>query len=194
MASPGTEMQLNLISAVRGFFSPQTNRAPSGTAKGSASVAVLSMPAWAGRRVRHQVQVIDKQEDQATVWSPEYVDVGESVWIEDGERAVKCNVKSYVATGGGYRLKLSVSSKTRRSQERTPCNTAGDLEWVDGLTRVRCPVRVTNLTQDGAQVMLSRPAPEIRSVRLQFGGQAEVGTIRYCVQIGTSYLAGIEFA
>ncbi len=186
-------MQINLISAVRGFFAPQSGGAKSEPGKGSANVAVLSMPSWAGRRVRHQVQVIDKQEEQATVWSPEYVDVGESVWIEDGERAVKYNVKGYVATGGGYRLKLAVSGKTRRSQERTPCNTPGDLEWVDGLTRVRCPVRVTNLTQDGAQVMLSRPAPEIRSVRLQFNGQARVGTIRYCVQIGTSYLAGIEF-
>lgn len=186
-------MQFNLISTVRGFFSPQPNNASSAPGKGGADVAVLSMPSWAGRRVRHQVQVIDKQEDQTTVWSPEYVDVGESVWIEDSARAVKCSVKGYVATGGGYRLKLSVSSRTRRSQERTPCNTPGDLEWVDGLTRVRCPVRVTNLTEDGAQVMLSRPAPEIRSVRLQFNGRAEVGTIRYCVQIGTSYLAGIEF-
>jgi hypothetical protein len=186
-------MQIDLISAVRGLFSPQPNKAPGGAGKGSAKVAVLSMPSWAGRAVRHQVQVIDKQEDQASVWSPEYVDVGENVWLEDGERAFKCKVKGYVAASGGYRLNLSVSGKTRRSQERTPCNTPGDLEWVDGLTRVRCPVRVTNLTQDGAQVMLSRPAPEIRSVRLQFQGQAEVGTIRYCVQIGTSYLAGIEF-
>ena len=186
-------MQLNLISTVRGFFSPQPNKASSGIGKGAANVAVLSMPSWAGRKLRHQVQVINKQEDQTTVWSPEYVDIGESVWIEDGERAVKCSVKGYVATGGGYRLKLSISGKTRRSQERTPCNTPGDLEWVDGLTRVRCPVRITNLTQDGAQVMLSRPAPEIRSVRLQFNGRTEVGTIRYCVQIGASYLAGIEF-
>ena len=186
-------MDLNLISAVRGFFSPQPNRTRSGAGQGGENVAMLSMPSWAGRRVRHQVQLIDKQDDQATVWCPEYVDVGESVWIEDGERAVKCSVKTYVATDGGYRLKLSVSGKTRRSQERTPCNTPGDLEWVDGLTRVRCPVRITNLTRDGAQVMLSRPAPEIRSVRLQFNGQAEVGTIRYCVQIGASYLAGVEF-
>ena len=186
-------MQLNLISAVRGLFSATPHGAKSGPGTGPANVAVLSMPSWAGRRVRHQVQIIDKQEDQATVWSPEYVDVGENVWMEDSERAVKCIVKAYVATGGGYRLKLSVSGKTRRSADRTPCNNPGDLEWVDGLTRVRCPVRVTNLTQDGAQVMLSRPAPEIRSVRLQFNGRAEVGTIRYCVQIGTSYLAGIEF-
>jgi hypothetical protein len=98
-----------------------------------------------------------------------------------------------VATGGGYRLQLSVSGKTRRRLERTPCNSPGDLEWVDGLTRVRCPVRVTNLTPNGAQITLSRPAPEIRSVRLQFQGRAEVGTIRYCTQIGASYLAGIEF-
>lgn len=186
-------MQLNWISTVRGLFSPPQRGAQGGIAKGGANIAVLSMPSWAGRRVRHQVQVIDKQEDQETVWSPEYVDVGEGVWIEDGERAVKCTVKAYVATGGGYRLQLSVSGKTRRAQERTPCNTPGDLEWVDGLTRVRCPVRVTNLTSDGAQIMLSRPAPEIRSVRLQFEGRAEVGTIRYCVQIGASYLAGIEF-
>ena len=186
-------MQLNLISAVRDLFSSQTGGARKESAKGGANVTVLSMPSWAGRRVRHQVQLIDKQDDQATVWSPEYVDVGENVWIEDAERAVKCHVKAYVATGGGYRLSLSVSGKTRRSHERTPCNTPGDLEWVDGLTRVRCPVRVTNLTPDGAQVMLSRPAPEIRSVRLQFNGQTEVGAIRYCVQIGTSYLAGIEF-
>ena len=186
-------MQLNLISAVRGLFSPRPRGAKSDAGKGAANLAVLSTPSWAGRRVRHQVQVVDKQEDQSTVWCPEYIDVGESVWIEDAERAVKCKVKAYVAAGGGYRLKLAVSGKTRRSQERTPCNVPGDLEWVDGLTRVRCPVRVTNLTLDGAQVMLSRPAPEIRSVRLQFNGQAEVGTIRYCVQIGTSYLAGIEF-
>lgn len=186
-------MQLNWISAVRGLFSPQPRGAQSNAAKGRANIAVLSMPSWAGRRVRRQVQLIDKQEDQATVWSPEYVDVGERVWIEDAERAVKCNVKAYVATGGGYRLKLSIGGKTRRSEERTPCNTPGDLEWVDGLTRVRCPVRVTDLTANGAQVMLSRPVPEIRSVRLQIHGRAEVGTTRYCVQIGTSYLAGIEF-
>jgi hypothetical protein len=186
-------MEVNLISAVRGFFSPQPNRVQNGAGKGGANVAMLSMPSWAGRRVQHQVQLIEKQEDQATVWCPKYVDVGEIVWIEEGERAVKCSVKAYVATGGGYRLKLSVSGKTRRSQDRTPCNAPGDLEWVDGLTRVRCPVRITNLTSHGAQVMLSRPAPEIRSVRLQFNGQAEVGTIRYCVQIGASYLAGVEF-
>jgi hypothetical protein len=186
-------MQLNLISAVRGLFSPQPREAPNAAAKDRADVAVLSMPSWAGRSVRHQVQSIHKQEDRATVWSPEYVDVGESVWIEDAERAVRCNVKGYVAANGGYRLQLAVTGKTRRSKERTPCNAPGDLEWVDGLTRVRCPVRVTNLTPDGAQVVLSRPAPEIRSVRLQFHGHAEVGTIRYCVQIGTSYLAGIEF-
>lgn len=186
-------MHINWISSVRELFSPSARAAKAGAVKGNANVAVLSMPSWAGRRVRHQVQVIDKQDDQETVWSPEYVDVGEGVWIEDGERAVKCIVKAYVATGGGYRLKLAVSGKTRRSQERTPCNTPGDLEWVDGVTRVRCPVRVTNLTSDGAQVMLSRPTPEIRSVRLQFEGRAEVGTIRYCVQIGSSYLAGIEF-
>ena len=191
--SAGTEMQINLISAVRGLFSSQPRGAKGDADKSPANVAVISMPSWAGRRVRHQVQVIDKQEDQATVWSPEYVDVGENVWMEDSERSVKCNVKAYVATGGGYRLKLSVSGKTRRSAERMPCNIPGDLEWVDGLTRVRCPVRVTNLTQDGAQVMLSRPAPEIRSVRLQFNSRAEIGTIRYCVQIGTSYLVGIEF-
>jgi hypothetical protein len=184
-------MQINLISTVRGLLSTSERRTESAPANGK--VAVLSMPSWAGRRVRHQVQVLDRQETRTTVWSPEYVDVGEGVWIEDGERAVKCTVQSYVATGGGYRLNLSVSGKTRRSQERTPCNTPGDLEWVDGLTRVRCPVRVTNLTQHGAQVTLSRPAPEIRSVRLQFQGRAEVGTIRYCVQIGSSYLAGIEF-
>jgi hypothetical protein len=186
-------MQLNLISALRGLFSLQQRGTKSDAGNRAANLAVLSTPSWAGRRVRHQVQVIDKQEDQATVWSPEYIDVGESVWMEDSERAVSCKVKSYVATGGGYRLKLSVSGKTRRSQERTPCNAPGDLEWVDGLTRVRCPVRVTNLTQDGAQVMLSRPAPQIRAVRLQFDGQTELGTIRYCVQIGTSYLTGIEF-
>jgi hypothetical protein len=186
-------MQINLISAVRGFFSQQPSAAPAGSLKDASKIAVLSMPSWAGRRVRHQVQIIDKQEDQTTVWSPEYADVGEAVWIEDAERAVKCNVKAYVATGGGYRLKLAVSGKTRRSQERTPCNIPGDLEWVDGLTRVRCPVRVTNLTDDGAQIMLSRPAPEIRSVRLQFNGKVKVGTIRYCVQLGSSHLAGIEF-
>ena len=96
-------MQLNLISAVRGLFSATPHGAKSGPGTGPANVAVLSMPSWAGRRVRHQVQIIDKQEDQATVWSPEYVDVGENVWMEDSERAVKCIVKAYVATGGGYR-------------------------------------------------------------------------------------------
>jgi hypothetical protein len=187
-------MERNLISTVREFFSPHT-KPGSATAVGGANapVAVLSLPSWAGRRARHQVQVIDQQPGRATIWSPEYVDVGESVWMEDGRRAVKCNVREYVATGGGYRLRLDVSGKSRRSTERTPCNIPGDLEWVDGLTRVRCPVRVTNVSQDGAQLTLSRPTPEIRSVRLQFNGRTEVGTIRYCVQIGTSYLAGVEF-
>ncbi len=182
-------MDLNFISAVRGFFSAQ--RKDSG--KGRAGAAVLSMASWPGRRVRHQVQLIEKQEDQATVWCPAHVDVGESVWMEEGDRAVKCNVKAFVAAGGGYRLRLSVSDKTRRSDERTLCNTPGDLEWMDGLTRIRCPARITNLTLHGAQVTLSRPAPEIRPVRLQFHGRAAAGVIRYCVQIGASYFAGIEF-
>ena len=186
-------MQLNIMNSMRGWFAPHSRKTKIDSAKGGGNVAVLSMPSWAGRRMRQQVQILDKQEEQATVWSPEYVDVGESVWIEDSERAIKCRVKTYVATGGGYRLQLSLSGKTRRSQERTPCNIPGDLEWVDGLTRVRCPVRVTNVTSDGAQLMLSRPAPEIRSVRLQFHGQVEVGSIRYCVRIGNSYLAGVEF-
>jgi hypothetical protein len=157
------------------------------------AVATLSMPSWAGRRTRHQVHMIDRQAESAIVWSPEYVDVGETVWIEDGERAVKCSVSEYTATGGGYRLGLSITGKSRRLKERVACNHAGDLEWVEGLTRVKCPVRVTNETADGVQLTLSRPAPEIRSVRLQFRGRTEVGTVRYCVQVGASYLVGVEF-
>lgn len=182
-------MDINLMNAVRSFFSaPRKDAGESRT-----RAAVLSMTSWPARKVRHEVQLLEKQDDQATVWCPAHVDIGESVWMEEGERAVKCDVKSLVATGGGYRLNLSVSDKTRRCDERTVCNTPGDLEWVDGFTRVRCPVRITNLTLHGVQVMLSRPAPEIRSVRLQFHGQAAAGTIRYCVRIGASYIAGIEF-
>lgn len=187
-------MEINLISTVRGFFSPQPNRTPADAADSSANSAMLSMTAWPGRRVQHQVHLIEKHQDRATVWCPQYVGVGKSVWIEEGAHAVKCSVKAYVAIGDGYRLKLSVSHESRRSRERQPCNTPGDLEWVDGLTRIRCPVRITNLTPYGAQVMLSRPAPEIRTVRLQFADQTEAGTIRYCVRIGTNYLVGIEFA
>lgn len=185
-------MGLNLIKAVRGLFSPQPGRRRSDAGKG-AGPAMLSMTSWPGRKVRYQVQLIEKQQDEATVWCSEYVDVGQSVWIEEGEQTVECSVKAYLATGGGYRLKLCFNDKSRRSQERAPCNTPGDLEWMDGLTRVRCPVRITNLTQHGAQVTLARPTPEARSVRLQCNGQAAVGMTRYCVQIGASYLAGVEF-
>ncbi|TDI54974.1 MAG: hypothetical protein E2O95_00525 [Acidobacteria bacterium] len=187
-------MQRNLISMIRGLFAQGESATKTAASdKPNAQVAILSMPSWAGRRVRHQVQVIDRKPDSATVWSPEYVDVKETVWIEDAGRAVRCSVNEYVATGGGYRLHLSITGDSRRFKERIPCNSPGDLEWVEGLTRVRCPVRVTNETTDGVQLTLSRPAPEIRSVRLQYNGTTKTGTIRYCVQIGASYLVGVEF-
>lgn len=184
-------MQTNLLTMVRGLFSPALVK--SGDAKYGIPTAVLCLPSWMGHRTRHLVQVLGRETAALTVWSPEHIDVGETVWLEEGGKSVCCNVQEYVATNGGYRLKLGITGTSRRYKERAICNTPGDIEWVDGLTRVKCPVRVTNLTNDGAQVTLSRPTPEIRSVRLQFNGRAKVGTIRYCVQIGTSYLAGIEF-
>lgn len=187
-------MQFNLVSKVRDLISPAARGAAKSEPAGNqAPTAVLSQSSWLGRQHRCQVRLLSKEADNVLVWSPEYIDVGDAVWMEDNNRAVECTVGSYVAAAGGYRINLAVTGRSRRSKERTPCNLPGDLEWVDGLTRVRCPVRVTNLTAEGAQITLSRPAPEIRSVRLRFDGRTEMGSVRYCVQVGALYLAGVEF-
>jgi hypothetical protein len=104
---------------IRGLFARDDSGAKTAVSdKPNARVAILSIPSWAGRRVRHQLQVIDRKPDSATVWSPEYVDVKETVWIEDAGRAVRCSVDNYVATGGGYRLSLAITGDSRRSKDR----------------------------------------------------------------------------
>lgn len=154
----------------------------------------LSVPRWGGRRRLCCVKVLNKQDDQLIVWSPERLEPDEIAWVDTRESSVQCIVRKYVASAGGYRLTLERKGADRRASRRMMTNLPADLEWSEGLNRRQCAVRVTNVSNDGAQVTLAEPTADLRAVRLRVGGQVYEGVVRYCVQLGASYLAGIQFS
>ncbi len=168
----------------------QTETAVSGTP----DPVYLSVPRWSGRRRLCCVKVLNKQGDQLTVWSPERLEPEDIVWVDGRESSVQCVVSKYVASAGGYRLTLEQKGGDRRADRRMMTDLPADMEWCEGLNRRQCAVRVTNVSNNGAQVTLAEPAGDLRSVRLRVGGQVYEGVVRYCVQLGSSYLAGIQFS
>lgn len=166
---------------------------PPAPAAPAAEPVYLSIPRWSGRKRVCCVKVLENDEEAITVWSPQRLKVDSAVWIDSLERSIPCSVRGYVASAGGYRMMLERRGEDRRATPRFDTNMAADLEWTEGLNRCKCAVRVTNVSEDGAQVTLARPAPGLGAVRLQIGGQVHEGAVRYCVQIGASYLAGIQF-
>ena len=141
------------------------------------------------------MKVLNRHDERLTVWSPERLEPDDIAWIDGKDNSVQCVVRKYVASAGGYRLTLERQGGDRRADKRMMTDLPADLEWCEGLNRRRqCAVRVTNVSGNGAQVTLAEPTGDLRSVRLRVGGQVHEGVVRYCVQLGASYLAGIQFA
>ncbi len=160
----------------------------------TAQALTLSVPRWNGRQRLCRVKVLKEDGAELTVWSPERLEPDDIAWVDGRESSVQCVVRKYVASAGGYRLTLERKGGDRRADKRMLTDLPADMEWSEGLNLRHCAVRVTNVSNNGAQVTLAEPTADLRSVRLRVGGRVYEGSVRYCVQLGASYLAGIQFA
>lgn len=152
----------------------------------------LSVPSWLGHKVVCSAHVIEQDDDRIVLSAPQGFETGQYVWLEREQDRIQCVVAESKTQADSTRLQLKYRPDRRRLlRKRTAVQ--GELEWANGLSRVRLPMAVTNLTDRGAQLRLKRPGPEGGEVVVRFDNREREAEVRYCRQAGQDHLVGVEF-
>lgn len=152
----------------------------------------LSVPSWLGHKVVCSAHVLEQDDDRIVLSAPQGFETGQYVWLERSEDRIQCVVAESRAEAESTRLQLKYRPDRRRAR-RNQTAVQGELEWLNGLSRVRMPIAVINLTERGAQLRLKRPGPEEGEVVVRFDNREREADVRYHKQSGKNHVVGVEF-
>lgn len=97
------------------------------------------------------------------------------------------------ATELGKALNPSQPTNYRRAYQRMGATGRGTLTWDAGHGSRQCSVQVRNISDGGAQLLVSRPLAPGWTAYLTGEMFECIGAIQYCVEAAGGFLVGLSF-